>query len=119
MSTEQTQSSDSGKMVAIVSYLTWIGWIIAFILHNNKKTNFGAFHLRQSGLIMIIFLILSLLSRSLAKSPSATVLGLLFGIISIGLLILTIMGIIRAANGDTKPLPFIGDYAQKLLAGIQ
>ena len=119
MTTEQTQSADNGKTVAIISYLTWIGWIIAFILHNNKKTSFGAFHLRQSGLIMIIFLILSLLSRVLAKSPSATILGLLFGLISIGLLVLGIMGIIRAANGNTKPLPIIGDYAQKLLAGLQ
>lgn len=119
MTTEQTQSSDNGKTVAIVSYLTWIGWIIAFILHSNKKTSFGAFHLRQSGLIMIIFLILSLFSRVLAKSPSATVLGLLFGLISIALLILAIMGIIRAANGDTRPLPIIGDYAQKLLAGLK
>ena len=39
MTTEQTQSADNGKTVAIISYLTWIGWIIAFILHNNKKTS--------------------------------------------------------------------------------
>lgn len=119
MTTQQTSSSDNGKTVAILSYITWIGWIIAFILHNNNKTSFGAFHLRQSGLIMIISLVLSLFSRFLMNSYTVAIVGLLIWIISIALLVLAIMGIIRAVNGDTKPLPFIGEYAQKLLGGLQ
>ena len=35
------------KMVAIVAYLTLIGFIVAIIIHMNKKTKLGAFHLRQ------------------------------------------------------------------------
>src|SRR5688500_4741815 len=36
------------KTIAIVSYLTLIGFIVALILHGNKKTRLGAYHLRQS-----------------------------------------------------------------------
>ena len=35
------------KTVAIVAYLTLIGFIAATIIHSNKKTKLGAFHLRQ------------------------------------------------------------------------
>jgi len=36
------------KSVAIVSYLALIGFIVAVIIHSNKKTKLGAFHLRQT-----------------------------------------------------------------------
>jgi hypothetical protein len=35
------------KTVAIVAYLTLIGFFVALIIHTNKKTKLGAFHLRQ------------------------------------------------------------------------
>ena len=35
------------KTVAIVAYLTLIGFLVAIIIHSNKKTKLGAFHLRQ------------------------------------------------------------------------
>lgn len=116
---EQTQPAGNGKTVAILSYITWIGWIIALVLHSSYKTSFGAFHLRQSGLIMILFAVLSLLGRIFSKSPLAALSAFLFGILSVMLLVFIIMGILRAANGDTKPLPYIGDYAQKFLAGLK
>ena len=33
--------------VALLSYITIIGFIIAIVLHSSKKTALGAFHLRQ------------------------------------------------------------------------
>ena len=35
------------KTVAIISYITIIGFIAAIFLHQNNKTQLGAFHLRQ------------------------------------------------------------------------
>ncbi len=35
------------KTVAILSYITIIGFIAAIIMHQNHKTQLGAFHLRQ------------------------------------------------------------------------
>ena len=38
------------KTIAIVSYLTIIGWVISFVNHSNsgERENFATFHLRQS-----------------------------------------------------------------------
>ena len=35
-------NSDNGKTVAIVSYLTIIGWIIAYVMYGNKKQQLSA-----------------------------------------------------------------------------
>ena len=37
-----------GKTIAIISYITWIGLLIAFFMHNEKRNAFAAFHIRQS-----------------------------------------------------------------------
>jgi uncharacterized membrane protein len=43
------------------------------------------------------------------------ILGWFLGpILSIGLLLLLVVGIINAVNGKMKPLPFIGQYADKI-----
>lgn len=38
---------EEGKTIAIISYITWIGTIIAFIMNNDKKNPFASFHIRQ------------------------------------------------------------------------
>ena len=46
------------KTVAIVAYIPFIivGFVIALIIHNNNKSRFGAYHLRQSlGLNVLFF----------------------------------------------------------------
>ena len=49
---------DNAKLVAILSYITIIGWIIALILHQKSKTALGSFHLRQALLLMIAWVVL-------------------------------------------------------------
>ncbi len=41
-------ATNDDKTVAIISYITLFGWIIATVLHNNNKTELGAFHIRQT-----------------------------------------------------------------------
>ena len=87
------------KTVAILSYITLIGFIAAIIINSNKKTQLGAFHLRQtlglflSGLLMII--------------PFLNIL------VGICLFILWIMGLISAIKGELKPVPVLGPLYQK------
>ena len=42
-----TPAVPEDKTVAILAYITLIGFIIAIVLHGQKKTALGAFHLRQ------------------------------------------------------------------------
>lgn len=102
---EINQTSGNGKTVAILSYITIIGWIIALVMHNNDKSALGAFHLRQGIGLFLTSLILSFIP----------VIG---WIAAIGVFILWILGLIAAVNGEMKPVPLVGDFYQKTFAGL-
>lgn len=95
-----TETKD--KVAAILSYLTWICWIIAFIIRN-KDDVLSRRHLNQGFVLAIISSVSTLMTR----------LGGLFAIvgevIDVGVLVLAIMGIVRAAKGSGEPLPLIGE----------
>lgn len=92
-------SNDDGKVVAILSYITLIGFIVALILHLNNKTDLGGFHLRQSLLLGLAGFVLMIIP----------VIGWILNIV---IFIFAIMGLISAIQGEKKELPLIGKYAQ-------
>lgn len=95
------------KTVAIVSYLTLIGFIVAVVLHGQKKTRLGSFHLRQSLGLMIGFIATSILS-------AVPFIGwILFPFLMLACVVFWIMGFIAAASGQMKPLPLVGEHFQK------
>lgn len=106
-----------GKTIAILSYCTLLGWIIAIIMHQSEKTKYGAYHIRQAlGLFIftagaaIVLLIITMIMWFLL---------FLIPVLQLGVLAMIVIGIINAANGKVKPLPLIGELSQKMLAGIQ
>jgi uncharacterized membrane protein len=110
------QSSDNGKVVAIVSYLFIVGWVIALIVHLNNRTRLGAFHLRQSLGIALLGIAVSFSKYALHFIPYLSESIIL--VLNIGLIVLWILGIITAAQGQEKPLPIVGNFFQKTFAGI-
>ena len=104
-------TSDNGKTVAIVSYLTLIGWIVAFIMHNNNKTELGAYHLRQMLGLLILGIAISVLARVIG-------IPIVIWILQIGIFALWIMGLISAFNGEKKPVPLLGEQFQDWFKGI-
>lgn len=106
-----------GKTIAILSYCTLIGWIIAIAMHQGEKTKFGAYHIRQ-GLGLMIFWMGAVI---VAMILGWIVWGLWFLIpfIHLGGLTLAILGLINASGGKTTPVPIIGAVSDKMLAGIQ
>ena len=104
------------KTVAILAYVTpilcYVGIVIAIVMHNNKKTKLGAFHLRQSlGLICggVACFVLGMIP--LVNLVAAPLLGL-------GLFILWIMGLLAAINGEMKPVPLVGEQFAKWFATV-
>jgi uncharacterized membrane protein len=87
------------KTVAIVSYLTLIGLIVAIVLNSNKKTKLGAFHLRQSLGLMLTLLV--------------TIIPILGWILALAIFVFWIMGLISATKGEMKPVPMLGSMYQK------
>jgi len=99
------------RTVAILAYITLIGFIIAIVMHSSKKTALGSYHLRQCLGLFITGFVGSLL----AVIP---VLGwIAFPIVMIGLFVLWIMGLISAVNGQQKPMPVLGEKYQEWFKG--
>lgn len=91
------------KWPAVVSYLTWVGWVIAFLM-GDRKDPFTLRHLNQSLIINLI----ETVGTIIARIPFG---GSFVGeIIDIACLVLWIMGIVRAAKGSDEPLPVIGEW---------
>src|SRR4051812_38946794 len=98
---QPTAVPDNGKTVAIVSYITLIGWIIALIMHSSHKTRLGAYHLRQMLGLIILGVAIAILSIPLIMIPFLGW-GILW-VLRVGILVLWLMGLIAAANGEEKP----------------
>jgi len=119
---ETTTQNDPGKTVAIISYITIIGFIIAIVMHNDNKnkSELGAFHIRQALGIFITGFSLMIISLIFANIPGLNwIIAILAQISYIGLFVFWILGLIAAVNAEKKALPLIGDFYQNLLKGIK
>ena len=90
------------KVAAVFSYLGWIFWVVAFIIRN-KDDQLSRRHLNQGFLLAIAGSISGILTRFHG------LLSLAGDILGVGVLVLVIMGIVRAVRGSNEPLPFVGD----------
>jgi len=117
---KESKDVEEGKLAAILSYLL-VGIIWYFADEKMKNNSFVKFHVKQ-GIVLII-----------ASIVYSIVLGILFSLILFPLmftgaglgiiaifrllyyvpLVLSILGIINAANGKEKELPIIGHFAKK------
>jgi len=100
-----------GKMIAIISYITVIGTLIAFIMNQNKHNFFASFHIRQAIGIFLVGLIVNFLQRF-------SDFGWLDAILAIGVFILWIMGLISAIQGKEQTVPVLGDQFQEWFRNI-
>lgn len=100
------------KTIAIVAYLTLIGLIIAFVMNQDKKDPFGAYHIRQSLGICITGLVLGIINVIPLLGWIISILGSIF------LIVLWVMGLINAINGKKAPVPVLGKYFEEWFKGI-
>ena len=108
MTTEQIKD---GKTLAIVSYFTFIGLIIAIIMNLEKKNPFVNFHARQ-----MLGLILMLIFSNICEKYVHTWLGSGFWAITF---IFWIIGLVYAIQGEAKTLPVLGETFQKWFKNLQ
>lgn len=88
-----------GKNIALIAHITLIGWIIALVMNNEKKNTFASFYIRQMLGLMICTFILSFIP-------------IIGWILSIGILVLWILSLVGALNGEEKLTPIVGVYFQ-------
>ena len=93
---------NNSRTVAVVSYITWIGWIIAFLIRD-KTDRFAAHHLNQALVINLVSTVGGILNRF------GGLLGLVGSVVSLGGMVLLVIGIVRALQLSDKPIPVVGD----------
>ena len=106
------QTVQDGKMMAIISYITVIGTLIAFIMNQNKQNPFTSFHIRQAIGIFLLGLVVNFLQRY-------TNFGTIDVILAIGVIILWIIGLIGAIQGEEKTVPLLGEQFQEWFRNIR
>ena len=96
---------DSGKTVAILAHITFIGWIVAIVMNSSNKTELGSYYIRQTLGIWLLAIVLSWIP----------IVGCFAFIIC---LVLIVMSVINAANEKMVPTPLLGDYFQDWFKGL-
>ena len=99
------------KVAAIVAYLTLIGFIVAILIHMNKKTKLGAFHLRQMLGFVLTVIVIAFCQVVLVFIPILGWLCILA--LWLAMLVFWILGLVAAINGQMKPMPVVGTLYQK------
>ena len=100
-----------GKNLAVISYITFIGTIVAFVMNQNKQNAFASFHIRQSIGIWVVVLVVNFIQRFSHFSWVDTTLSIL-------VFILWIIGLIGAIRGQEQRVPLLGDQFQDWFRNI-
>jgi len=96
----------SSKTVAIIGYVTLVGWLAAIMLYGKHKSSFTTFHLRQSlGLIIT--------GALLALVP------LIGWLMNVAVFLVWLYAIYHAIQGRKVKVPVLGDYYQEHLDFIK
>lgn len=103
-------NSNEGKTIAIISYLWWVGLLIAFIMNNKARSGFASFHIRQSlGLSLMSFAIGIIVKYGI---------DLVGNILFLGVFVLWVIGLLGAIQNEEKEIPFIGNLFQEWFRNI-
>ena len=89
------------KTFAILSYITWIGWIIAMVKWDRQDTLVRR-HLNQALALNVIETLFGAIARM------GGVFNTIGNIVDVVVLVLFIMGIVRACKESEEPLPIVG-----------
>ena len=89
------------KLFSVLSYITWIGWIISLIFRD-KRDPLVRQHLNQALCLNIVSTLASIMSRGHG------IIGWTGGLIDMLVFFFCIWGLVRAFKMSAEPLPFIG-----------
>ncbi len=105
-------SIEKGKTAAITSYILIIGVFIAMSMNSGEEKNsFASFHIRQALGLSITFISLGLIISNFDNAMISISMWVFLSV-------LWTYGIFSAINGETKPIPLLGEIFQKWFKSI-
>ena len=108
---ESQSDINKGKNIAIISYFTLIGSVIAILMNNEDKSEFASFHIRQALGINFMFILLSYIVGGF----DSWMISISFWIAMFALWVYGFMG---ALNGEQKESPIVGPFFQKIFKSL-
>ena len=109
------------KLIAVISYITIVGWVIAYILNQDtkNKSDLATFHLRQTFGLFLSGLIVYVAAQVITEMPILGFMGTLVSIAgSVFFFILWLLGLMYALQGEKKPVPVLGIYFEEKITFI-
>ncbi|WP_372473482.1 DUF4870 domain-containing protein [Capnocytophaga sp. ARDL2] len=100
----------TSKTVSILSYCTFIGWLIAYFGGKSQHDTNSKYHLKQGFGLFVISLCYGI-ATNIISSISLRIGGFM-SLVSFIFLAIMILGIINATNDTKKPLPIIGKWIE-------
>jgi uncharacterized membrane protein len=112
---------DDGKTAGLLSYFFVLGWSMAYFgFHQNEKTSLSSYQLRQTLLLYISYVVirygLSLFFGMIGLSTGIFSLYYFIVPVNLGFIVLWIIGLTGAINGEKKPIPIFGQQAQNIFS---
>lgn len=105
----------NNRTLSIISYITLIGWLIAYFSGKDRADNLLKYHLKQSLGLAIISIAVSIILNIIAYVvPALSFLGLVGYVLTV----FWILGMINAGNGAEKPVPVFGKMFEDKFAFI-
>jgi uncharacterized membrane protein len=97
----------AGKKNTTMAVIAYIIFFIPLLTGDAQKDPFVKYHVKQGLVLFLLVIALNIINQILPFYMWWTINNLL----SLGTLVLLILGIVNAANGKQQPLPVIGKFA--------
>lgn len=104
--TQAKQQYDMEKVVAVVSYFTVVGWLIAVVIYGKHRSAFSRFHLRQSLGLVITAAVLSFIP-------------LIGWLCTLVLAVFWLIALVQTCLGHQYLVPVVGEFFQEHLDFIR
>ncbi|MFO7710313.1 MAG: DUF4870 domain-containing protein [Candidatus Woesearchaeota archaeon] len=109
------KKKEKSKLCAILSYFL-VGIIWYFVDEELKKDKSAKFHAKQALFLLLVSFVISLAIGIFSGIPFIGWIILFAGsLLQLGIFVLWVIGLIKAIQGENKPIPVIGEYAEKIL----
>ena len=110
----QAAAPNQAQMKKGMAILAYFGILVLIPLLTAKQDPFARYHTNQGLVLFLVSVISSVLSNVLTtllidiSSTAVLIISGIFGILALVWFVFSIIGIVHAAKGQTKPLPLIG-----------
>ena len=99
-------SGDDAEKNKVNAILAYLGILVLVPILTAKESPFAKFHANQG--LSLVILDVAVWFVQMVLIFSMPLLFMVFWLVWLGVLVLHIIGIVNAANGEMKPLPLIG-----------